>query len=163
MFFSTVERRAVAVVLGLALLSIASAFLLPLPPGFQQLSRSFWPRLAQVIVTCLLFIVLFLFHSRGERPRWRAMTLGAVAGGLASLFANFVVSTSFTCRYYDNSKIIGSTLTPIAADYLTRYSSSTCEDLIKAFTGHAEEIWTARSLWAAELAIGSFYALIAPL
>jgi hypothetical protein len=161
--FSTVERRTDAIVLGLALLSIGSSFLLPLPPGFQELNRSYWPRLAQILITCLLFILLFVVRSHHKSPHWRLMAVAAVLGGLVSLLSFLYFSAAFTCQYYDQSKIIGSTLTPMGSDYLTRYPSATCEDLLKAFTGHQEEIWSASSLWVAELAVGSTYALIGPL
>jgi hypothetical protein len=161
--FSTFERRTDAVVLGLALLSIGSSFLLPLPPGFRELNRSYWPRLAQILVTGLLFILLFVVRSHHKSPRWRLMAVAAVVGGLLSLFSFLYFSTAFTCQYYDQSKIIGFTLTPDGSDYLNRYPSTTCEGLLKAFTGHQEEIWSASSLWLAELAVGCSYALIIPL
>lgn len=118
--FSTVERRTDAVVLGLALLSIGSSFLLPLPPGFQELNRSYWPRLAQILITCLLFILLFVVRSHHKSPRWRLMAVAAVVGGLVSLFSFLYFSAAFTCQYYNQSKIIGSTLTPMGSDYPLR-------------------------------------------
>src|SRR5262245_2649742 len=158
---SPFERRPDGIVLGLALASIVSAFVLPLPPGFQDLDRSMWPRLAQVLATALAFILIFV--GRSHPSRWRLVAVTATLGILASLFSYLYLSARFTCRYYDQPKIIGSGLMPIASDYRARYPSATCQDLLKAFTGRTEEIWSARSLWIAEVALGTTYASIVPL
>lgn len=150
----------------LALVFVGIAVLIPLPAGLDGAGSTAWPRLANVFLVLLVFAIVAAMQrssiSASPRIGW-AVALLAFLLGVTSLVAHRWVASTSTCRYYDQVLIVGDVLRPLAADYLTRYPDSGCEDLLKAFTGHAEEAWTEESLRRAELLLGGTFVWIVPM
>ena len=153
--------------LTLAVAAAAVTFFIPLPAGFGgERGASAWPRFAQGLLTALCFVFVIFLH-RGKRSvsarYWLVAAAASLTCAAASLIAYRLVAATSTCSYYDQTRIIGREMTPLAADYVQRYPNVRCEDLLKAFTGHAEEIWTDASRLRSEVLLGVSSALILPL
>ncbi len=153
--------------LTLAVAAAAVTFFIPLPAGFGgERGASAWPRFAQGLLTALCFVFVIFLH-RGKRSvsarYWLVAAAASLTCAAASLIAYRLVAATSTCSYYDQTRIIGREMTPLAADYVQRYPNARCEDLLKAFTGHAEEIWTDASRLRSEVLLGVSSALILPL
>jgi hypothetical protein len=152
--------------LAVVLCSALGGFLLPPPAGFLASQGLAWPRLAQFIVSVMAGL-LIVAGARRRRARdaalWARWAIASLALALAALFGYFYLVEVRTCRYYTNLVIIGSELTQHAGAYAARHSVSSCEELLKLFTGRSGEIWTRGSLIQSELALALSYIAVMPL
>jgi hypothetical protein len=150
--------------LGIVLMSSVGGLLLPPPAGFVADSAA-WPKLAQFVVTIMSGLVLVVAQKRRRKRDaniWVGTALGALGIALCGLFGHRLLIDALTCRYYTEVRIAGSALTAHAAAYLHTHPVATCEDLLKAFAGHADQIWTRRSLSRAQLMLALSYISVVP-
>ncbi len=149
--------------LGVVILSSFGGFLLP-PPSFLDASTRPWPTQFIVAVTSGLLVVAGRRWRRKRDTRiWVGAALGALGAALISLVAHRWLVDTWTCRYYGALYTTGSDLTPYAAEYSRDNSLPSCEELLKAFTGRREEIWTRASLVRNELVLALSYVTVVPL
>ena len=149
--------------LGVALLAALGAFLMP-PPAFLQQSAAHWPTPFLVLaVTGLLLVAARRRRSQADTQLWVWVALGSLLLALGSLLAHRLLLDTHTCAYYGSVRVIGLSLTSDAAEYLRESPVSSCEELLKVFTGRVEEIWTRASLAQSRLVLTLSYVCVAPL
>jgi len=144
--------------LGVVVASAWASSLLPSPAALDPSARP-WP-------TTLAVALLGLFLVAAQR-RWpasfdaarrsAALSLGCLALGLGGIGVYIFLVESWTCRYYAESRIMGGELTPYAAEYLRQDPATSCEELLKRFTGRTDEIWTHPSSLARELILSALH------
>jgi len=149
--------------LGVALLSAFSGLLLA-PPRFLDSGTRLWPaHVALSMTSGLLLVAARRWHRGCDTRRWAGAAMGALGAALVSALVHRLLVDAWTCRYYGSIRVVGSELTPHAADYLREASLRTCEELLKVFTGRRAEIWTRASLVRNELLLLLSYVCIVPL
>lgn len=149
--------------LGVAVLSAFGAFLLP-TPSFLESSTRAWPAQFIVVVVTGLLVVAAQSRRGLEHTRfWVGVAVGALSLALVALVAERWLLDAWTCRYYGSVRVIGTELSTSAAEYLSEHAQSSCEELLKAFTGRSEEIWTRASLARSELVLALSHLCVAPL
>ena len=82
---------------------------------------------------------------------------------IMAFFGYRYVTSTRTCAYYDQWKIIGSELSADAIDYERDHPRASCEELLKAFTGDVKEIWSETSLRGSEFLLSITYLSVLPL
>lgn len=144
--------------LGVVVASAWAGSLLPSPAALDPSARP-WP-------TTLAIALLGLFLVAAQR-RWpasfdsarrsAALSIACLVVGVAGIGLYIFLLESWTCHYYAQSRIVGSELTPYAAEYLRQDPATTCDELLKRFTGRADEIWTHSSSLARELTLSALH------
>jgi hypothetical protein len=144
--------------LGVVVASAWAGTLLPAPAALDPGARP-WPT---TIAVALLGLLLVAAQRRwpdsfdsARRSAWLSLACLVVGLGGGGLYVFFV--ESWTCPYYAESRIMGSELTPYAAEYLRQEPGTGCEELLKRFTGRADEIWTPASSLARELILSALH------
>ena len=140
---------------------LASAWagsLLPAPSTLDPSARP-WPATLAVML-----LGLFLVAAQRRWPtsfdaarRSAALAIGCLVLGIGGIGVYAYLVESWTCHYYAESRITGAELTPYAAEYLRQEPATTCEELLKRFTGRADEIWTRSSSLARELTLSALH------
>jgi hypothetical protein len=152
--------------LAVVLCAALGGFLLPPPAGFLAAQGAAWPKLAQFIVSVMAGLLIVAgARRRGARDArlWARWALCSLALALSALFVHFYLVETLSCRYYTTLVVAGSELTEQAARYAAAHAVSSCEELLKLYAGHAQDIWTRRSLVLNELALGLSYVAVVPL
>ena len=144
--------------LGVVAASAWAGSLLPSPAALDPSARA-WPT---TLAVALLGVFLVAAQRRwpasfdGAR-RSAALSIGCLVVGLGGGGLYMFLVESWTCRYYAESRIVGGELTPYAAEYLRQDPATSCEELLKRFTGRADEVWTHSSSLARELILGALH------
>jgi hypothetical protein len=147
--------------LGAALLAAVGGLLLR-PPAFLASSAQ-WPTFLVLIATGLLVVAGRRRSSAADTRLWVGVALGSLVLALGALILHGLLLDTRTCSYYGNVLVIGLELTSDATEYLRDAPVPSCEELLKVFTGHEEEIWTRPSLAQSQLLLTLSYVCVAPL
>jgi hypothetical protein len=71
---------------------------------------------------------------------------------------------SWTCKYYEQSRIVGSEPTnPHGVEYFRDNPGASCEDALKEHAGKAEDVWTKASIDSRQIILAGIYILCVPL
>jgi len=144
--------------LGIVLAAAWGSSLLPAPSALDSTARP-WP-------TAVAVAMLGLFSIAAQR-RWpsaldsarhgASVMIGCLVLALAGVVAYFYLVELWTCRYYAEARVTGAELTPFAAEYLRQEPATSCTELLKRFTGRADEIWTPASSLRRELTLRALH------
>ncbi len=149
-----------------ALMTTIGGFLIPPPIGFLSTDVQMWPKVGGYvigIITTLLIVIGQNTKQRRFTKTWFATTVIALLLAIMAFFGYRYVTSTRTCAYYDQWKIIGSELSADAIDYERDHPRASCEELLKAFTGDVKEIWSETSLRGSEFLLSITYLSVLPL
>jgi hypothetical protein len=139
-------------------------FVLPPPAGMTADTKQ-WSNLGGFVILVFSGLVLAFgaqMKHRSHAGRWVSLSALSLLIGVAGFFVYHSVAGARTCRYYTEVRIIGTVLTPSGSDYASKNPSATCQDILKAFTGDADQAWTALTVKHSELLLGLTYTAILP-
>lgn len=144
--------------LGVVVASAWAGSLLPSPAALDPTAPA-WPT---TLTVALLGVFLVAAQRRwpqgfdGAR-RSAMLSIACLVVGLGGRGLYVFLAESWTCPYYGEARIVGGELTPYAAEYLRQDPATSCEELLKRFTGHADEIWTRSSSLPRELILSALH------
>jgi amino acid transporter len=148
-------------------LGIIGSFLLPPPVGITQQSEKLWLRLAQFIIICvvgLMFIAARRWNRNKHILKWWVSSALILAVAIFSFFWYQRLLNSWTCKYYEQSRIVGSEPTnPHGVEYFRDNPGASCEDALKEHAGKAEDVWTKASIDSRQIILAGIYILCVPL
>ena len=148
------------------LFGIVGSFVLP-PPGWVS-SGGEKPlvNLAQFLVTVLAGLILIFVHKwqrKKDLTRWALIAIGSLILLLAAYFSYQHFLDTRTCKYFENSLVIGSVYTQQAQDYVRGAVNSSCSTLLEDFAGKADDVWTQDSINRSRYILALSYILMMPL
>jgi uncharacterized membrane protein YozB (DUF420 family) len=114
-----------------------------------------------VVLSGLIIIVASKWHQQKHAIWWGVVTAVFLVSAIASFDAYQQRMESWTCRYVGARKIVGTSTdyTPQGRYYMDKNSSISCDDLIFAFAGRTDDIWTKESIDARRLLLSRYYLL----
>src|SRR5437764_720629 len=120
------------------LLSTFGSFLLPPPIGISSEDEKVWLRLAQFVLIILLglgftFIAARNWNEKNYGRRWRIIYAFFTLLAILSFFGYQYLKYSWTCRYNNQTIVIGTSYTPQGRSYLQSNSAMSCENLLEDF------------------------------
>jgi hypothetical protein len=144
---------------------ILGSFLLP-PPGWATSGDQRVVRLGQFIVAVLVGLI-FLLVQRWNRKqhvsRWVLLTITFLALSVVAFFGYQHLLDTRTCRYADDTVVIGTRYTEHVQSYLSENPNSTCASLLEDFAGKSEDIWTRESIDNSRYILAGTYIINLPL
>ena len=149
------------------ILGVISGFLLPPPVGISNDADKVWVRLAQFTVTVILGIA-FIAARRWKKQRhvtkWWMVSGVLLVLSLATFVGYQALSYKWTCKYYNEVKIIGGDQhTPHGDDYIRNHPGISCEDLLKHHAGNVYDVWPKESIDRRRIALAVIYISCVPL
>lgn len=152
--------------LAVFIFGVVGSFLLP-PPGWASNSGDETVvRLAQFIVAVLVGLVFLLVQRWSKKKhvrRWATLTIIFLALCVSAFFAYQHLLDTRTCKYADQSVVIGTSYTQHAAGYIREKANATCATLLEDFAGKAEDIWNGDSINRSRYILAGAYILNLPL
>jgi len=149
------------------ILSIIGGFLLPPPVGISETADKVWLRLAQFTITVVLgitFIAARRWNKRKHATGWWVGSAILLVISLTTFVAYQALSYQWTCKYYNEVKIIGGNeYTPHGADYITENPGASCETILKENAGKVYDVWAKDSIDRRRIALGAIYIICIPL
>ena len=146
--------------IGAWILGIIGGFLIAPKMGAPEQEESVW-KLAQFVVNVLvilLFVATSAYAARRYLRYWVVVTIVMLLLGLGAYFFYLNEQNTCTCKYYSKTVLIGTELSNPERD-----KNSTCEELLKDYTGAVEEIWTKSSINRCRMILASTYIATIPL
>lgn len=155
------NRRTVLVVAGVSFAAIAAG-LFPPPAAIAGDASRGIAALASAALVAFATLPLLVWRSAARPALWVAIAIAALAGGIAAFLASASLSRSCTARYAGSAVVIGTELTPLAADYRRSNPGLSNDDLIFDAAGETERVWTPASIARCRAWIGGTYFLAIP-
>jgi hypothetical protein len=135
--------------LSIFIFGVVGAFLLP-PPGWTSGDGGAGlVRLGQFVVAVLcglIFVLVRKWNRREHVARWAVVAASFLVLAVAAYFGYQRSLDARTCRYDNQTVVIGSAYTAQAQSYARDVPEATCESLLEDFAGKAEDVWTKDSI-----------------
>lgn len=145
---------------------ILGSFLLP-PPGWATTSGDQTVvRLGQFVVAVLVGLIFLLvqrWNKKQHVARWVVFTVVFLVLSVAAFFAYQYFLDTRTCRYADQTVVIGTRYTEQAQLYVVEKPNATCTSLLEDAAGQSDDIWTKDSINNSRYVLASIYILNLPL
>lgn len=161
------------------ILSVISSFLLAPPAGASEGDANVYTNLARFVVAVLVGLMLVLSRKFNRPPHvkfWWGIAVVLLVSSIAAFLGYQHLTNERTCRYLNQTIVIGADFTPMATNFLNenldvKQSGRRCELLLDAFPGDAEEsaasrageIWTSQSIEHSRLLLAITYLSCLPL
>lgn len=148
-------------------ISIISGFLLPPPVGISEDSEKVWVRLAQFTITVIvgiMFIAARKWKARKHASRWWVTSAVLLFASLGTFVGYQALSYQWTCKYYDEIKIIGgNSYTSHGLDYVKDNPGASCETILKDHVGNVYDVWSKESIDRRRIVLAAIYISCVPL
>jgi hypothetical protein len=145
--------------------AVVTLFLFP-PPGLDPTGdftiRGSLVRFVEFLTAVLVGLALIAFRrfsSRRHLTVWVVASLVTLCGGAALFFLYNALVEDWTCDYHKVRVIIGSTLTPSAANSTNSTKNFQCEYMLENYQGHPEGVWLHSELIYREFVVSAMYTL----
>lgn len=120
----------------------------------------FWAGLGAVVAGAAFLYVRLKARENATTGYWTRRFVICLFVGLVLAILYFALHQTLVVNYSGTPKIGGYTLTQNAQQYSDRYPGLTKEQLLLAFRGSADEVWTPDSLIVSRLLLGLTYILV---
>jgi TIR domain-containing protein len=131
------------------ILGLISIYLLPRPAWMSEPDQYTLLYLESFIITItvgLLFIAGQKWNVHRHLLWWCVISATWFLLSIGSFFVYRYLSSAWTCNYYNKVFVIGSVYTPQATKFMKDYPDHSCENLIGAAAGLAEDMSTMDSI-----------------
>jgi hypothetical protein len=157
---------------GTALLQVAAWILgtmagfLLLPTEISREDEKAWLKLAPFVIAVVLGLMVIAarrWSPEKHLGRWWFVAIALFIFSISGFIGYGYLSYSWTCKYNNQTLIIGTSLTDQGRYYVRQNPGISCEDLLMDFAGKVEDIWTKESINRCRILLAGIYINLIPI